>query len=229
LAGMGTFLQEVKGFTPVIDVLARTVGWTTAAVYGVAWRYCQMQDGVCKAAQETIADHLGVCRDTVKVHLDKLCECGYLEDLTPGLQGRPHVYKDTGKVKIIGLLSVEMQENSATDAENLRNQLRKIPATDAENSCIRIVSKIDKQGEKKEDNRFAIFLAYMADQVDAKAYRVHVKPLRMLPASNGVLRLAGASTWLRERSEAAVIRAARVAGFDGGVEFCEEANDDISA
>jgi hypothetical protein len=75
--------------------------------------------------------------------------------------------------------------------------------------------------ETTRDKAFSLFLEHLSDQLDAKAYRVHVKPLRMLPASNGVLRLAGASTWLRERSAGALIRAAKVAGF-GGVEFCDD-------
>jgi len=111
---MGSFLTDVKGFTPVIDVLVAEVGLTTAAVYGVAWRYCQMSDGVCRASQETIGTHLGIGRETVSIHLQRLCEHGYLGDTTPEAVGKPHVYRDTGKAKIVALLSAEPAEESDT-------------------------------------------------------------------------------------------------------------------
>lgn len=220
---MGSFLQEVKGFTPVIDVLARTVGWTTAAVYGVAWRYCQMQDGVCKAAQETIADHLGVCADTVKAHLDKLCKNGYLEDLTPGLQGRPHVYKDTGKVKIIGLLAVEMPEISVTDTENLGNQIPKKSVTDTENLGIRIVLR-ENTGNDEEKKRFALFLETVKPVVAAQTYSAYVRFLNMVDGSNGVLRVtapAGPLDVCRSRLAKPLERAAQSSGWTG-IEFVSE-------
>ena len=93
------FLAETKGFTPVIDALAQEVGFMTAAVYGVAWRFCQMDDGVCRASWERMAEMLGVCRQTIGQHLAKLAECGYLEDTTPGLRNRPHIYRDTGRAR----------------------------------------------------------------------------------------------------------------------------------
>lgn len=105
---MGSFLQEVKGFTPVIDVVAAEVGFVTAGVYGVAWRYCQMEDGVCKASLERIAGHLNVDPKTAQRHLKKLCETSYLKDTTPGARNKPHVYVDTGKVIITGLVEARL-------------------------------------------------------------------------------------------------------------------------
>jgi|GEM_PF-6732579 len=102
---MGAFLTDVRGFTPLIDALVAEEGLVTAAVYGVVWRYCQMADGVCTASQETIAAHLGLTRVTVNAHLRRLCEAGYLKDVTPSeAAGEPRVYADTGKMKIMGLV-----------------------------------------------------------------------------------------------------------------------------
>jgi hypothetical protein len=91
---------KIQGFTPLFDVIAEKYGMVRAAVFGKVWRYCQMHNRVCRAKLETLADGLGVDRATVKRHLDGLCEDGYLEDKTPDLRNRPHVYRDTGKVKI---------------------------------------------------------------------------------------------------------------------------------
>lgn len=95
-----TILAQVDGWTPVIDAVVQDVGATTALVFGKAWRYCQMADGVCKASQDRIADELGLSRATINTHLSKLVEHGYLEDLTPDLLGLPHQYRDTGKASL---------------------------------------------------------------------------------------------------------------------------------
>jgi hypothetical protein len=100
------FLSAVKGFTPVIDVLAQETGYATAAVYGVVQRYCQMEEGVCKASVASIAKRLGMHPKTARRHLKKLCQLGYLEDTTPDLRNLPHVYRDTGEAKIIALVQL---------------------------------------------------------------------------------------------------------------------------
>ena len=92
-----TVLADVSGFTPVIDSIAREYGLIRSAVFGRMWRYCQMQDGVCRASMETISEDLGIDRATVLRHAQELVNDGYLEDTTPDLRNRPHVYKDTGK------------------------------------------------------------------------------------------------------------------------------------
>lgn len=96
-----TILAEVDGFTPLMDGVVQDLGLVTAAVFGKAWRYCQMADGVCKASQDRIASELGLSRITVNTHFAKLVKAGYLVDLTPGLLGLPHVYKDTGKAGLL--------------------------------------------------------------------------------------------------------------------------------
>ena len=116
---MSDFLTEVKGFTPVIEVMVQEVGLVQAAVYGVVWRYCQRRDGVCTASHGTIAEALGLARGTVQRHIGELCEAGYLRDTTPDRKNRPHIYADTGRAQIIGLVSakVTVSGNDSTVSE----------------------------------------------------------------------------------------------------------------
>lgn len=106
-----SFLSQVDGFIPVIDVLTRELGLMTAVVYGIVWRYCQMRDGVCRASLETIAGHASIDRRTVDRHIKELCKKGYLKDTTPDNKNAPHIYADTGKVKILGLVSAVITDN----------------------------------------------------------------------------------------------------------------------
>jgi hypothetical protein len=95
-----TILTETDGFTPLIDSIVDAFGITGAAIFGMVWRYCQMKDGVCKANQETIADRLCLKRETVNRYLAKFVTAGFLQDLTPLLRNRPHIYRDTGKASL---------------------------------------------------------------------------------------------------------------------------------
>ncbi len=87
------------GFSPVFDRIAERYGLVTAAVYGAAWRHCQMRDRVCRASSHRIATLLGMTHVTVQRHLRLLVGEGYLEDTTPGLRNRPHVYRVTNFVQ----------------------------------------------------------------------------------------------------------------------------------
>jgi len=101
----GSFLTRVEGFTPVIDVLVDELGLMPALVYGTVWRYCQMKDSVCKASLGKLAKRVGISYNTALRHIKTLCDKGYLEDTTPNLRYAPHVYVDTGKAKILNLIS----------------------------------------------------------------------------------------------------------------------------
>jgi DNA-binding MarR family transcriptional regulator len=94
-----TSLAESGGWTPLVDGLTQDVGLLTAAVYGVVWRYCQMEERVCTASLDTIGRHLNIDRATVQRHLKKLCAAGYLQDLTPQRRNKAHVYADTGRAQ----------------------------------------------------------------------------------------------------------------------------------
>jgi len=113
---MSIMLGEANGFTPVIDVVANELGLVPAAVYGVAWRYCQERKGVCFASLATMAKQLGLNPATVQRHLQKLCDAGYLEDTTPALRNKPHTYRDTGRVEIVALVEARIAERKAEES-----------------------------------------------------------------------------------------------------------------
>lgn len=118
---MSGFLTEVRGFTPIIDAVVAELGLIPAVTYGVVWRYCQMEDGVCRASLETIAEKVGVSRRTIWTHIKDLCDKGYLRDLTPDLRNVPHTYADTGKAKIRGLLDARASvQEIPGDAEGVQ-------------------------------------------------------------------------------------------------------------
>jgi len=94
------FISTMSGFTPAPDILIAEYGFVTALVWGRAWRFCQMVDGVCRASIEKLALSLGMSERTIIRHMETLCEGGYLLDTTPDLKNRPHIYADTGKIRI---------------------------------------------------------------------------------------------------------------------------------
>jgi DNA-binding MarR family transcriptional regulator len=147
---MNKFLSEVKGFTPVIDVLVHELGLMPAVAYGVVWRYCQMEDGVCKASMAKIARRIGVDRATVHRHIKALCEAGYLKDLTPGLRNCPHTYADTGRAKI-RLLAVK---SSLAECNSSEKVLQSTPPTVAESPMKIPIKRPLKDKEREFDSNF---------------------------------------------------------------------------
>ena len=112
-----TVLTEVRGWTPVIDALAAELGLTSAVVYGVVWRHCQLKHRECWASVSRLARLTGVSPRTVQRHLLLLCDAGYLADVTPS--GRTHktrTYADTGKAQI--MLLVEARVGLACDTKS---------------------------------------------------------------------------------------------------------------
>jgi hypothetical protein len=95
-----TVLAEVKGFTPIMDNVLKDTDLLSAAVFGRMWRFCQMENGVCQASLDTIADGIGLSRRSVFDHVHLLIEKGYIQDMTPDLRNHPHTYKDTGKASL---------------------------------------------------------------------------------------------------------------------------------
>jgi DNA-binding Lrp family transcriptional regulator len=93
-----TILATVDGFTPLIDGVVKEIGIVAAAVFGKAWRYCQMPDGVCRASQERLANELGISRATINTCLDKLVKAGYFR--VEKKEGFPNIYIDTGKANV---------------------------------------------------------------------------------------------------------------------------------
>ncbi len=144
-----TFLSQVDGFIPVIDVLAQELGLMESVVYGIVWRYCQQKNRVCYASLETIAGHAHISRQTVYRHITHLCKEGYLEDKTPDRKDSPHVYADTGKAKIFGLVGavVGIPESHTGIPESPTKQPFSIPESHT--------SRVQNQDSKEESNNGA--------------------------------------------------------------------------
>lgn len=121
-----SILQQVDGFTPVIDVVAQDVGFVTAAVYGVHWRFCQMEDGVSRASMDTIASRLDISAKTARRHTQKLCHKGYLQDLTPNRRNAPHIYRDTGRVLIESLMQARLVRESNQNPARLDRESNQV-------------------------------------------------------------------------------------------------------
>ena len=107
-----TVLANVDGFTPVIDGLVEKYGFMTALVFGVIWRYCQLKDGKCTASQETLANKIGVKRQTFFRHAKLLVENGYLESNTK--RGLGIEYTDTGKANLSFKVTARVIESDST-------------------------------------------------------------------------------------------------------------------
>lgn len=126
------FVSTVSGFTLAPDAIIAEHGYITALVWGVVWRYCQMSDGVCRASLDKLANRLGMSSRTLTRHIDKLCNGGYLFDITPDLKNKPHIYADAGKIKVRMNLSAMTESHSAMteshrhyDRESLEESIKK--------------------------------------------------------------------------------------------------------
>lgn len=137
----------LSGFTPAPDVLIRDYGYMTALVWGKVWRYCQMSDGVCRAALDRISTELGMSYSTILRHIKPLCDDGYLYDSTPELKNKPHIYSDTGKIRI--RVSVEAQVYSVTKKEQNTPLSHKDRVTLSERQS-ETVTERDEESNKKE-------------------------------------------------------------------------------
>lgn len=97
--------------TPVFTPLVQEAGLVCAAVYGVVWQYCQMQDKNCHASLETLGREIKVNKATMMRNIKTLCDLGYLIDQTPGLRNVPHTY-------ILGKSVAECNSSKETQANN---------------------------------------------------------------------------------------------------------------
>ena len=117
---------ELSGFTPVLDTMIRQYGLITAAIYGIIWRYAQMDDKICNASLEKIGKRLNVSGKTAERHIKKLCSDGYLTDLTPNIRNKPHSYAITGKAELSGSIV------ASPDTESDQGQTESLTSLDRE-------------------------------------------------------------------------------------------------
>lgn len=157
-----TILANVEGFTPIIDAVVTELGLMPAVIFGRIWRYCQMDDQVCKASLETIGDSIGVDKATVMRHAKALCDAGYLKDLSPDLRNRPHVYVDTGKagiaVSFSGVAQRNVEEVGVADSN----------VTVAQRNVTVAESKLNKDLKKDLKTPLSVLSKKDYEQVNAK-------------------------------------------------------------
>lgn len=111
---------STSGFTPCPDLLVQKYSHTTAMIWGKIWRFCQMPEEVCRAAIQRIADELNLSTNTIAKHISLLESGGYIQDTTPDLRNKPHIYVDTGKMRL--KISLWMAESGT---QNLRSETSK--------------------------------------------------------------------------------------------------------
>jgi DNA-binding Lrp family transcriptional regulator len=156
---MSSISTELGGFTPAIDIVTQDVGLMTSLVYGLVWRHCKMKDGVFKKTVPELAEILGVNERTIRRHLRKLCERGYIKDLTPGLRNRPHVYADTGKVKLIGkveaiLSSGQIGPDLKSDQQSALTLSHPRPDSESGRPGLRVTPALTQSPMSKTGRRF---------------------------------------------------------------------------
>jgi len=149
---MTTFLTQVNGFTPLIDAIVADAGLNEATVYGMVWRYCRMSDGICRASTTTIANRLGMSSRTVMRCLARLVSLGYLADKTPGLKNRPHIYADTGLVRIRGLMDVH--DSAVTESHSAMTESQsETPPLGQRVKVAMTESHMSRDSKREEDKR----------------------------------------------------------------------------
>ena len=134
------------GFTPIFDAVVADVGLVGAGVFGRIWRYCQMEDGICRASHDTIAAEVGLSRRTVLRWCRELCEAGYLEDLTPHRRNWPHVYRDTGKVAVVAHITTTVTESHTTEPDGVTESHSRCDRESLEETSLRDVKDDDDDG-----------------------------------------------------------------------------------
>lgn len=136
-------MNEKRQYTPVFDDVLDTVGTIPAVIYGVIWRFCQMDSGKCTASLERIASRAGISKGNLKVHIKKLVDTKYLEsELSPGkgvtyrlteLNLSPH----PAQIKPATELNLSHKETLLRDSLRDSSELNLIPPDKADNWPIR--------------------------------------------------------------------------------------------
>jgi DNA-binding Lrp family transcriptional regulator len=146
-----TILSEIDGFTPLPDLLVKRYGLFTAAVFGRMWRYCQMQDGVCRASLDSIAKDLNVSKMTIIRHVETLVYDGFLRDTTPDRKNKPHVYADTGKVAMYNKFGMKLTITES-NSENSTLTESDSALTESDSQSHRELLEDSKKKELKKEN-----------------------------------------------------------------------------
>jgi DNA-binding Lrp family transcriptional regulator len=145
-----TILSEIDGFTTLPDLLVKRYGLFTAAVFGRMWRYCQMQDGVCRATLDTIATELNVSKMTIIRHIETLVYDGFLKDTTPDRKNKPHIYADTGKVAMYNKFGMALTVTESESKPTLTESDSALTSSDPQSHTESLEDSNKKQSKKQK-------------------------------------------------------------------------------
>lgn len=223
-----TILTQVNGWIPLIDHLVDKYGVLTAAVWGRMWRYSQMRSGVCRASLPTIAADLRISRMTVRRAVIRLCNDGYLLDLTPNNVGRVHVYRDTGKVTIASKFQVETVEEqplselegSSMDAdkplselEGTLSELEGYPSHNVTGPLSQSATNhktLLKENMNHNSKYWRILKDQLRHEMPKSAFDKFISPTHCLSCYNGVMVLEApdeyTARWIAERLISTLVR-----------------------
>lgn len=94
------------GFTPIFQWVVNATGnFSTAAAYGLVWRYAQMRDRHCHASCSHLAAELGWSRQRIMRHLGVLRDAGLIVCANPDEQGVPRRYFPVSQAQWLAALS----------------------------------------------------------------------------------------------------------------------------
>ena len=148
-----TTLANVDGFTPCIDSITQEFDITTSAVFGMVWRYCQMERRVCDASIETIAQKLNISYLTALRHVKILVGAKYLKDQTPDLRNHPHTYIDTGKANLEINITGVVYKNDRADESTLSKVNTDSSIKNIEPTLSNLYMKKDLKKDIKKESR----------------------------------------------------------------------------
>jgi DnaD/phage-associated family protein len=178
-----TVLSDVGGFTPVIDAIVEDLGFISAGVFGVIWRYCQMSDGKCTASQSRLAEKLGVNVRTIQRCAEKLVTAGYLRVIVK--KGVGVEYYDTGKAGLriqISGYNNKISPSIITEAENsLRHRVAATYDTESQQPTTQSRTKIDIKKDLK-DTTAAVNAEPNENLETAKVFKAYEQEIGMLTA-----------------------------------------------
>ena len=99
---MSSFNLETVGWTPAFNEITDQYGLIESAVFGVVWRYCRANQGMCAVGVSRMADKLGLSSRTIRRYLVNLVKNGYLsmEHRYKNGTNLPSIYRVTSKLCI---------------------------------------------------------------------------------------------------------------------------------
>jgi len=101
------FTAHSEGVILLSEEIVKKHGFYAAIVYWIVCQYCEMDTGRCFASQETLADDIGLSRQTVNKYLQILVNDGYLIVCQKLANG--NIYADSGKVHLVSVIRMENQ------------------------------------------------------------------------------------------------------------------------